>query len=102
MHIKSNLSVMELAKTVHKILKDVGTDLVANLKVFSQFSRAAEEIAEWWASVKKELVSETPVLPHISTSEPRPGETDEQFVLWSNMKENLWEYYTTVCAFSLP
>jgi len=99
--MKSNLSVMGLAKTVHKTLKDVGTDLVANLKVFSQFSHAAEEVAEWWASVEKELMSETPAIPLIATSESKPGEINEQFVLWSNMKANLWEYYTTVCAFSL-
>jgi hypothetical protein len=89
--------VTGVAKTVHKILKDVGTDLVANLKLFSQFARAAEEIADWWVSIKNELVSEMPSLPYISTSER--GGIDEQFVLWSNMKENLWEYYTIVCTF---
>ena len=73
-------------------LKDVGTDLVANLKLFTQFSHASEEIADWWVCVKTELA---PGRLHVSTSESKPG---DQFALWSNIKENLWEYYTVVCT----
>lgn len=94
----SNLSIIRVAPTVSKNLKDVGTDLVASLKLFDQFSRTAEEIAEWWTCLKDGFASGSSALPHL---ESKPGETDEQFVLWSNMKENLWEYYTIVCTFSL-
>ena len=76
-------------------LKDVGTDLVANLKLFTQFSHASEEIANWWARVKNELVSDTAGLLRISTPESKP----DQFALWSSIEENLLEYYTIVCTF---
>ncbi len=79
-------------------LKDVGTDLVANLSLFTQFSRSVGGIAEWWDWIKNDLTSETPTLlpPSFSESDSETQESGDLYALWTTLKENLQEYHNIV------
>jgi hypothetical protein len=68
-------------------LKDVGTKLVANLSLLSEFSKAVTEVADWWSSVKDDLALEESTLLAV---------TYPQYEGWSEMKDNFQEYYDVV------
>ena len=85
-------------------LKDVGTGLVANLNLLSEFARAVTNVGEWWRIVKDDLTSKTPhllpLLPgasHTRGSYPTPP---DHFTQWMDMKQGFQEYYNVVCAFA--
>jgi hypothetical protein len=77
-------------------LKDVGNDLVANLNLFSDFSRSTASLAEWCEWVKDDLGSDT------STLLPsNPSETADIVTKWTEMKDAFQEYYNVVRVLSL-
>ena len=65
----------------------MGTKLVANLSLLSEFSKAVTEVADWWAWVKDDLASEESVLLAV---------TYPQYDGWSEMKDDFQEYYDVV------
>ncbi|PPR05505.1 hypothetical protein CVT26_009009 [Gymnopilus dilepis] len=87
-------------------LKDIGTDLVANLNLLSEFSRETTAVQEWWTYVKQDLDSETPTL---LPSSPAPGirsegdlrrraDAAEKFDRWAQLKESFQQYYNIINA----
>ncbi|KAF9531254.1 hypothetical protein CPB83DRAFT_849642 [Crepidotus variabilis] len=81
-------------------LKGVGTGLVANMKLLSDFSRIANETAEWWSAIDNELQTHAPQLLPVpeapnATDAPSP-EDAEKFAEWSKMKDSYQDYYNQV------
>lgn len=76
-----------LAETLKLYLKDVGTKLVANLSLLSDFSKAVNEVADWWSVVKDDLALEESALLAV---------TYPQYERWNAMKDNFQEYYDVV------
>jgi hypothetical protein len=76
-----------LAENLKLYLKDVGTKLVANLSLLSEFSKAVSEVADWWSLVKDDLALEEPALL---------AETYPQYERWSEMRDDFQEYYDVV------
>ena len=60
---------------------------MANLSLLSEFSKAVTEVADWWSLVKDDLAFEEPALLSI---------TYPQYEGWSEMKDDLQEYYDVV------
>ena len=65
----------------------MGTTLVTNLSLLSEFSKAVNEVADWWSSVKDDLALEEPAL--LAVAYP-------QYEGWSEMKDDFQEYYDVV------
>ncbi|KAF8965767.1 hypothetical protein BDZ97DRAFT_1810888 [Flammula alnicola] len=84
------------AETMKIHLKDVGTDLVANLNLLSEFSRAVGSVAEWWQCVKEDLASENPSL--LPSSQPQANGAVDKYKRWAELKEGFQEYYNVVNA----
>ena len=72
------------APTLRKVLKDIGTDLVANLNLLSDFSRRVSEAAAWWLWVRDDLVSTN-------------SELLSSAAQWAPIKDEWQEYYNIVC-----
>lgn len=77
------------APTLRKALKDVGTDLVANLNLLSEFSQRASETAAWWSWVRDDLLSSNSVLLSSPSAQ------------WESIKSDWQEYYNIVRHFPL-
>ncbi|KAF5378203.1 hypothetical protein D9615_007531 [Tricholomella constricta] len=57
-HLKSQfLLFMSTAKTIKKSLKDVGSDLVANLHVLAEFARQTDDMAAWCGWIKASIIA---------------------------------------------
>ncbi|KAF8816115.1 hypothetical protein BYT27DRAFT_6476430 [Phlegmacium glaucopus] len=89
------------SETLKISLKDVGTNLVANLSLLSEFSKAVAEVADWWSSVKDDLALEDPsLLVPTSTQygdEEGIGNIEgKTFAWWSEMKDGFQEYYDVI------
>lgn len=83
------------AETLKMPLKDIGTGLVENLNLLSQFSTAVTSISGWWACVKEDLEAEVSLLfPNT------PGIIDAasvaNFAMWSDVKDAYQQYYDIV------
>lgn len=76
-------------------LKEVGTDLVANLNLLNQFSRSMLDLTSWWEWLEEELMSPD------STLLPSTDQRDaELYARWSKIKGGYLDYYNTVRGFS--
>ncbi|KJA21362.1 hypothetical protein HYPSUDRAFT_187632 [Hypholoma sublateritium FD-334 SS-4] len=75
-------------------LKDVGTDLVANLGLLSDYSRSMTSLAEWCQWVKADLSTETPSL--LPAADALPDDAARKSVRWAEMKDAFQEYYNVV------
>ena len=102
--IDRQLSLL-LAENLKIYLKDVGANLVANLSLLSEFSKALAEAADWWSSVKDDLVKEESAL--LALGSPRYGDDSEiekgignlegeSFAWWNEMRDDFQEYYDVV------
>ena len=60
---------------------------MTNLSLLSEFSKAVNEVADWWSSVKDDLALEEPAL--LAVAYP-------QYEGWSEMKDDFQEYYDVV------
>ncbi|PPQ81372.1 hypothetical protein CVT25_015893 [Psilocybe cyanescens] len=79
-------------------LKDIGTGLVANLNLLSDFVRAVTNVSEWWVFVKEDLESPKPTLIP-SPSSPTPYTQDEvrnMHTRWTSLKEGFQQYYDVI------
>ena len=74
-------------------MKDIGTGLVANLNLLTEFSRTAEATAEWWNHVKADLESSNPTLLPL---EIRSGDVNEKFSKWTELQQGFQQYYNIV------
>jgi hypothetical protein len=87
-----------LAKTIQKHLKDVGTDLVANLSVLSEFSVHASQLAAWCGAIRADLVvgelsaSLAQAIDDTDSSAPLQSLRAE----WAAIKSNTMKYHKTV------
>ncbi|KAF9484234.1 hypothetical protein BDN70DRAFT_989692 [Pholiota conissans] len=79
------------SETMKIHLKDVGNDLVANLSLFSEFSRSATSLAEWCEWMKDDLGSETSTLLPSNADD-----TPAKVAKWTEMKDAFQEYYNVV------
>lgn len=70
--------------TLRKALKDVGTDLVANLNLLSELSQRASETAAWWSWVRDDLLSSNSVLLSSPSTQ------------WEPIKSDWQEYYNII------
>ena len=73
-------------------MKDICASLVANLNLFTEFSRSLEAAAEWWNLVKADLESPNPTLL------PFEGESGDggNFLNWAEMQQGFQQYYNVV------
>jgi hypothetical protein len=72
-------------------MKDIGTRLVANLDLFTEFSHSVEATAEWWNYVKADLDNPKPtVLPL------QKGSSDEIFSKWVEIQQGFERYHHKV------
>ncbi|PFH48258.1 hypothetical protein AMATHDRAFT_5972 [Amanita thiersii Skay4041] len=93
-------------KTLTKSLKDVGLDLVANLKVICDFTDHASSLANWWASVYREFDAAAAAAaitmdPNVQPSSPSsPGAMSLPPPLdadvWVGVKAEYQTYYRTI------
>ncbi|KAF9447252.1 hypothetical protein P691DRAFT_760934 [Macrolepiota fuliginosa MF-IS2] len=72
-------------------LKEIGTDLVANLNLLNQFSRSMVDLTSWWEWLEEELMSPDSVL--LPTTNQRDAEL---FARWSKIKGGYLDYYNTI------
>ncbi|KIM36251.1 hypothetical protein M413DRAFT_427683 [Hebeloma cylindrosporum] len=90
---KDNQSIVVIpthTQTLDFLMKDIGTTLVANLNLFSEFSRSVEATAEWWQSIKADLESPNPTL---LPSGMEFGDASEKMSKWAEMQQGFQEYY---------
>jgi len=74
-------------------MKDIGTGLVANLNLLTEFSRSVEATAEWWNHVKADLESPNPTLLPL---EIKSGDAREKFSRWTELQQGFQQYYNIV------
>ncbi|TFK31916.1 hypothetical protein BDQ12DRAFT_701391 [Crucibulum laeve] len=76
--------------TLRKPLKEVGSDLVANLSLLSRFASDAADVASWWSAIKDELsaISTTP--------QAREQGNLTAYMTWEKRKKELQLYYDVV------
>jgi len=77
-------------------MKDIGTGLVANLNLLTEFSRSAEAAAEWWNLVKADLENPSPTLLPL---EKGSSDTSEKFSKWAELQQGFQQYYNVVRRF---
>lgn len=77
-------------------MKDIGTDLVANLNLLSDFSRSAEATAEWWQYVKVDLEGPNPTLLPLKRGS---SDASEKYSKWTEMRQGFQQYYNVVRRF---
>ena len=73
-------------------MKDIGTDLVANVDLFTEFSCSVEATAKWWNYVKVDLENPTPTLLPFE----RGSADAEIFSKWAEMQQEFQQYYNVV------
>ncbi|EKM78186.1 hypothetical protein AGABI1DRAFT_129315 [Agaricus bisporus var. burnettii JB137-S8] len=72
-------------------LKEVGTDLVANLNLLNRFSRSLLDLMSWWEWLEEELLSPN------STLLPSMKDRDaDLYARWSRIKAGYLDYYNTI------
>ena len=71
-------------------MKDIGTALMANLNLFTEFSSSAEATAQWWNHVKADLESPTPTLL------PFEKGSSEIFSKWAETQQGFQQYHNVV------
>lgn len=77
-------------------LKEVGSDLVANLSLLNQFSRSMMDLTSWWEWLEEELMS-----PTNSTLLPVIDQKDAELCArWTKIKTGYLDYYNTVRGLS--
>lgn len=82
------------AATRRIALKEVGTDLVANLNLLNRFSRSLLDLMSWWEWLEEELLSPN------STLLPSMKDRDaDLYARWSRIKAGYLDYYNTVRDF---
>lgn len=86
--------LLHLAATRRITLKEVGTDLVANLNLLNQFSRSMLDLVSWWEWLEEELLSPNSTL--LPSAENRDAEL---YARWSKIKGGYLDYYNTVRGF---
>lgn len=75
-------------------MKEVGTDLVANLNLLNRFSRSLLDLMSWWEWLEEELLSPN------STLLPSMKDRDaDLYARWSRIKAGYLDYYNTVRDF---
>jgi hypothetical protein len=74
-------------------MKDIGTALVDNLNLFTEFSRSAKATAEWWNHVKVDLDSPNPDLLPLKRGS---SDASEKFSKWAEMQEGFQQYHNVV------
>lgn len=75
-------------------LKEVGTNLVANLSLLERFARSVQDLTSWWEWLEEELMSPN------STLLPTTDKMDtELFAKWGRIKAGYLDYYNTVRFF---
>ncbi|KAF8877453.1 hypothetical protein CPB84DRAFT_1794926, partial [Gymnopilus junonius] len=86
------------AETMKIHLKDIGTDLVANLNLLSEISRETTNVSGWWSYVKDDLAAERPTLipSQKDSSDQATTYASEKFAKWSQLKEAFQQYYNIV------
>jgi hypothetical protein len=78
-------------------MKDIGTDLVANLSLLTEFSRSVEATAEWWQYVKADLESPNPTLLPL---EKGSSDVNEKLSKWTETQQGFQQYYNVVRLYS--
>ncbi|KAF8998252.1 hypothetical protein BDQ17DRAFT_818693 [Cyathus striatus] len=77
-----------------KPLKEVGTDLVANLSLISQFTSNIENLAGWWGAVTEQLSQD-----NFALRPPGAEEGDgDTYAMWGKMKSDWQTYYNVISA----
>ena len=77
-------------------MKDIGTGLVANLNLLTEFSRSAEATAEWWNLVKADLENPNPTLLPF---EKGSSDASEKVSKWAELRQGFQQYYNVVRRF---
>ncbi|KAF8153381.1 hypothetical protein B0H34DRAFT_103418 [Crassisporium funariophilum] len=80
------------SETLRIHLKEIGTNLVANLSLLAQFSKAVSEMADWWDWVKSDLAAASTA----GASSSNLPSQKERFERWSMAKEGWQEYYNVI------
>lgn len=97
-HISVSDAHIDLAEKMTIHLKDIGTGLVANLNLLSDFARAIVNVSEWWTFMKEDLESPKPTsIPSpTSLSSYTQDEVRAMKTRWSALKEGFQQYYDIV------
>ena len=74
-------------------MTDIGTALVANLDILTEFSRSVKATAEWWTHVKADLESPNPTLLPL---EKESSDARELFSKWAEIKQEFQRYHNVV------
>jgi hypothetical protein len=74
-------------------MKEIGSALVANLDLLTEFSRSVEATAEWWNHVKTDLDSPKPTLLPL---ERGSSDASEIFSKWAGMQQEFQQYHNMV------
>lgn len=83
-----------------RLLKDVGSDLVANLGVLMEMSTHISHLAEWCEANKADLLA-----GGLSSALAETRDETDTFTLlqsvrtrWTTIKNDTWTYHTKVCT----
>jgi len=77
-------------------MKDIGTALVTNLNLLTEFSRSNERTAEWWNHIKADL--ETPS-PTLLPFEKGSNDASNKLSHWEEMQQGFQQYHNMVSLY---
>ena len=86
------------ATTIQRSLKDVGSDLVANLGVLTDFSGHVTQLAGWCGAIRADVVagSLSSTLPEAQDGADSIMQLKTIRTQWATIKKNTWEYHKAV------
>ena len=75
-------------------MKDIGTDFVDNIDLFTEFSGSVQAMANWWNRVKANLESPNPTLLPVEKGSSDASEIFSKS--WAEMKQEFQQYHNAV------
>ena len=79
-------------------MKDIGTALVTNLNLLTEFSRSTELTVEWWNHIKADLENPNPTLLPFKR---RSSDARHKFSHWEEMQQGFQQYHNAVRLYLL-
>ena len=89
---------MYTAATIQRSLKDVGSDLVANLGVLTDFSAHVSQLAGWCGAIRADVVTGglSSTLPETLDGTDSFAQLKTMRTQWAAIKKTTWEYHKEV------
>lgn len=77
-------------------MDDIGTALVTNLNLLTEFSRSIGLTAEWWNHIKADLENPNPTLLPLARGS---SDASDKFSHWEEMQQGFQQYHNVVSLY---